>query len=395
MDKNLLRNLKQAYRSVINETVEDLDIEETMKEFDTNGFSEKVTVDEMPSGIRGLLKFPYIPNVNVIDSMKYNKEKNQVLLQFKLNFKKLSDIFITKANQEHLIGNTTNKNADRIVSFGLNNLRMIVVFQLTKPLANGQEPKAPEEETSAEPTEKITEGKNFYEKEDDYIPPTADDYIRYYKQVKDKSSLRDKIVGDSIDQQGLSDLYWQLNQTKKSNATVDDVVKSIIGQTSIHESEGSSSVFAFKDNMSSLAAIIQNITTDYSLDADDKKEIKKTWNDTLKVIEKMFRENKLTESEDDDSDWRDYMIRYSNNQLSQKNLRLFYIDQDKNWSKYEIKQIDSGGKPMDFRKYKSLGIVEVLKHKYDDPREIFHDVVETYIRQRLFYDKSNDTWIKS
>lgn len=391
MDKNLLKNLKLAYRSVINETVEDLDIEETMKEFDTHGFSEKVTADELPSGIRSVLKFPYIPNVNVIDSIKYNKEKNQVLVQFKLQFKKLSDIFITKANQEHLIGNSTNKTGDRIVSFGLNNLRMIIVFQLAKPLADGQETPEPNE---TEP-EEIKEGTNYYDKEDDYIPPSATDYVRYYKQVKDKSRLRNKIVGDRIDQQGLSDLYWQLNRTKNIEATVDDVVESIVRKTSINESDGSSGVLAFKDNLASLAAIIQNITTDYSLDADDKKEIRKTWQDTLKVIEKMFRENKLNESEDDDADWREYMIRYSNNQLRPKNLRLFYVNQDKNWANYEIKQVDSGNGPLDFRKYKSLGIVEILKYKYDDPRELFHEVVETYIRQRLSYDKSDDTWYRS
>ena len=163
-------------------------------------------------------------------------------------------------------------------------------------------------------------------------------------------------------------LYWQLAHTKNPTATIDDVVREIVKKNPI--SESTASTVALEQVLTDMAMSIHNTFGDAQTD-EERKELKKIWSDKIKEIEKNLK--KVTESYDNqssdvdyDDDWNEYMIYYSNHQLRNKNLQLFYLNQDTNWATYEIKQIDDPSKPLDLKKYKSLGTIQVMKTK-DDP----------------------------
>jgi len=141
IDRTLLEQMKNAYRSV-KEAVdtEEIDIEETMSEVDVKNFNETIEYDNIPDGIKNLLKFPYIPNVNVIDEIKYDKGNKQLLIKFKLTYKKLSELFFLRANTDRLVGKLSSSNHDRLFTVGFENMRLLVIFQLVDNLEFQNEP---------------------------------------------------------------------------------------------------------------------------------------------------------------------------------------------------------------------------------------------------------------
>lgn len=290
-DKNLIKSMKASIVTArtVKEAVEDIDIESAMEEFDTNGFNNKLTVDDLPQSIQNLMRFPYIPNQNVIDSIKYNEDSKQILVQFKLQFKKLSDAFISKANTDKLIGSLTTRNTDRIISFGLNNMRMIIVFQLVNALDNGKP--EPETEDSVEDKapveEKITEGvDDRHSTEDNYIPPRSADLVNFYKSNPDENKLRRKIQSENFTQEDLMNLYWQLAKINKPTATIDDVVREIVKKNPI--SESTASTVALEQVLTDMAVSIHNTFGDAQTD-EERKELKKIWSDKIKEIEKNLK----------------------------------------------------------------------------------------------------------
>lgn len=294
-DKNLIKNMKASIVTArtVKEAVEDIDIESAMEEFDTNGFKKKLTVDDLPQSIQNLMRFPYIPNQNVIDSIKYNEELKQILIQFKLQFKKLSDAFISKANTDRLIGSLTTRNTDRIVSFGLNNMRMIIVFQLVKSLENGK----PETENSAKeemPTEeKITEGVDDWHSTEKPDAKDADNYVLFAKQNIDNSNLKklisDKIVNDDLNNLDYRNIMYQtVNQVPKINLIPLEMVVDAIIKKAKSINESTSSTVALEQILTDMAVSIHQIVGDSQTD-EERKELKKIWSDKIKEIEKNLK----------------------------------------------------------------------------------------------------------
>lgn len=159
LDKTLLEQIKKAYKSVkIKEDVdkEDLDVEENMSTINLKDFKDEIDYEDVPDNISQLLKFPYIPNINVIDHIKYNPENKQLMIRFKLTYKKLSELFFLRANTDRLIGKLTSSNHDRLLTFGIENMRMIIIFQLVNDLELNGDDIEPETETN-EVTESVEE----------------------------------------------------------------------------------------------------------------------------------------------------------------------------------------------------------------------------------------------
>jgi hypothetical protein len=111
-----------------------------MSEVDVKNFNETIEYDNIPDGIKNLLKFPYIPNVNVIDEIKYDKGNKQLLIKFKLTYKKLSELFFLRANTDRLVGKLSSSNHDRLFTVGFENMRLLVIFQLVDNLEFQNEP---------------------------------------------------------------------------------------------------------------------------------------------------------------------------------------------------------------------------------------------------------------
>ena len=297
--------MKAAVRSVkLNEAVESIDIEETMEEFDTNGFTKKIAIEDLPTAMRGLLKFPYIPNINVIDSIKYNPDKTQAIVQFKLNFKKLSELFLQKANTDRLIGSQTNKTGDRIVSFGLNNLRMIIVVQLEKAIDfNGTATSDEPEET----TEVVKEGIDRYSNEDDYITPMVGELVQFYnKNSHDERRLEDEIYSRDYTNEDLRNLIFQLGvpnmeipRTKDSHRLVSMLIDRIVGKNSIRESELDGGISNTEDFISAARISFEHVTADLvsavagivstEIHKDEIKKMKQNWAAVQKEIEKLLK----------------------------------------------------------------------------------------------------------
>lgn len=305
LDNKLLTQMKAAVRSVkLNEAVESIDIEETMEEFDTNGFTKKIAIEDLPTAMRGLLKFPYIPNINVIDSIKYNPDKTQAIVQFKLNFKKLSELFLQKANTDRLIGSQTNKTGDRIVSFGLNNLRMIIVVQLEKAIDfNGTATSDEPEET----TEVVKEGIDRYSNEDDYITPMVGELVQFYnKNSHDERRLEDEIYSRDYTNEDLRNLIFQLGvpnmeipRTKDSHRLVSMLIDRIVGKNSIRESELDGGISNTEDFISAARISFEHVTADLvsavagivstEIHKDEIKKMKQNWAAVQKEIEKLLK----------------------------------------------------------------------------------------------------------
>lgn len=294
-DKNLIKSMKASIVTArtVKEAVEDIDIESAMEEFDTNGFKKKLTVDDLPQSIQNLMRFPYIPNQNVIDSIKYNEDLKQILVQFKLQFKKLSDAFISKANTDKLIGSLTNRNTDRIVSFGLNNMRMIIVFQLVTPLETGK-PKEEKTEAPAEPTEeKITEGIDDFHSTEQIEAKDADVYVAFAKQNIDNPNLKklisDKIVNDGLTNFDYSNIMYQTaGQVPKMRLIPLEMVVDAIVKKANPITESTASTVALEQVLTDMAVSIHNTFGDAQTD-EERKELKKIWSDKIKEIEKNLK----------------------------------------------------------------------------------------------------------
>ncbi len=307
LNKTLLEQMRSAVKSVkLTEAVESVDVEETMEEFDTNGFTKKITVEDLPVNVRGLLKFPYIPNINVIDSINYNADKQQAIIQFKLNFKKLSELFLQKANTDRLIGSQTNKTGDRIFSFGLNNLRMIVVIQLEKALdTNGTA--TPDETTEEKETpEVVKENIDRYSSEDDYITPMVGELVQFYnKNSHDERRLEDEIYSRNYTDEDLRNLIFQLGvtndqipRTKDSHRLVRMLIDRIVGKNSIKESE-CDCISNTEDFISPARISFEHVTADLvsavsgivstEIIKDELKKMKQNWSYVQKEIEKLLK----------------------------------------------------------------------------------------------------------
>jgi hypothetical protein len=302
--------MRSAVKSVkLSEAVESIDIEETMDEFDTNGFTKKIAIDDLPTAMRGLLKFPYIPNINVIDSIKYNPDKTQAIVQFKLNFKKLSELFLQKANTDRLIGSQTNKTGDRIVSFGLNNLRMIIVVQLDEAIvsdgtATSDEPEAKE---TKETTDVVKEGIDRYSNEDEYITPMVGELVQFYnKNSHDERRLEKEIIDRNYTDEDLRNLIFQLGvpnmeipRTKDSHRLVSMLIDRIVGKNSIRESELDGGISNTEDFISAARISFEHVTADLvsavsgivstEIHKDEIKKMKQNWAAAQKEIEKLLK----------------------------------------------------------------------------------------------------------
>lgn len=147
IERTLLEQMRSAYKSVKLEAVdkENLDIEETMATIDIKNFKEEIEYEQIPSNIQNILKFPYIPNTNVIDVIKYDEENKQLMVKFNLNYQKLSELFFLRANTDRLIGKLTSSDHDRLLTIGIENMRLVLIFQFINQIElNGEtEPELP------------------------------------------------------------------------------------------------------------------------------------------------------------------------------------------------------------------------------------------------------------
>jgi len=328
LDKTLIQQMRSAIKMVKEAVDNDLNIEDKMEEIDTSGFKKKITVDRLPQSIQSVLKFPYISNINVIDRITLNEYTNQVMIQFKIAFKKLSDLFITKAVQNGLISANKSENKDRIISMGTNNLRMILVIQLLDGIKNDTKPEdddidldnveLDDEESGIKmknnPDYKMSELKespNWWNEqnkiENENVELSISDLVKtVYSLINStpeeiKSVLRKMI--DPITIMEKRNLYYvtgaKLSSTPNEVTTeqvVDNVYNYATGKLKTDELRESEveeiisypSVNAFQQAMSNIAMIISQSVTDAVTD-EEKKEIKEIWNETSKELNNLIK----------------------------------------------------------------------------------------------------------
>ena len=154
IDKKLLEQMQSAYKSVKEAVdISEVDIEEKMSEVDIKKFKDEIDYDKIPTNVQNLLKFPYIPNINVIDNIKYDETSKQLMIKFKLTYKKLSELFFLRANTDRLIGKMSSSDHDRLLTIGFENMRLVLIFQFKDGIdLNGDTEIQPEIETSENET---------------------------------------------------------------------------------------------------------------------------------------------------------------------------------------------------------------------------------------------------
>lgn len=123
--KQLLQGLKKIYKQ-FNENFEDSVSEKEIKLIDIKNFTIDLNLAQLPDNIKNVFQFPAILNKSYIDSIKYDETNKEILVQFKLNFKEFSRLFIDKMNQLKLF--KEDKTIGYLKSFGQYNIRLYLLF---------------------------------------------------------------------------------------------------------------------------------------------------------------------------------------------------------------------------------------------------------------------------